>query len=169
MENASRALSIAGGVLVSLLVISLFVFGFSRLSSYKKIQSQVETTEQIAEFNKQFEAYNSKVVTGYKMVTLAHMAQDINTRYAEDDGFQKIKIFFYMKNPNGTPPGAGNARNRGYDLVNDYINIYDNLASEANGIEQQRIFKELYFECRNVDYSNSGRVCEMTFYEITKQ
>ena len=163
MENASRALSIAGGVLVSLLVISLFVFGFSRLSSYKKIQSQVETTEQIAEFNKQFEAYNSKVVTGYKMVTLAHMAQDINTRYAEDNGFKKIEIYISLQNKNGSLPGSVHSNKNSYNLL-EYINTYDTLSSDG-----QREFKELYFQCDRVDYdTKSARVYKMTFSEITK-
>ena len=167
MENASRALSIAGGVLVSLLVISLFVFGFSRLSSYKKIQSQVETTEQIAEFNKQFEAYNSKVVTGYKMVTLAHMAQDINTRYSGENGFRKIEIQASLENSSGSFPGFSTSKKNKegkYNLI-DYMDIYDTLSSE-----KQREFKQLYFQCDNVDYdTNSARVWRMTFSQITKK
>lgn len=164
MENASRAITIAGGVLLSTLVISILVFGYSKLRNYQKAQKDGDTLLQISEFNKQFEAYNSKVVTGYKMVTLAHMTIDLNERYSEDKGYKKVSISLSLKNSNGQLPGnVAPDKNGNFDLC-AYMNTFDNLQTE-----DQRIFKQLYFECDNVEYGNNGRITGMTFKEITKK
>ena len=40
MENASRALIIAGGMLIAMLVVSLLVWGFTSISAYQKEKAQ---------------------------------------------------------------------------------------------------------------------------------
>ena len=53
MENASKALIMAGGVLISLMVIGLLVLFYNNLSGMQKIKTDSETEQQAAEFNKQ--------------------------------------------------------------------------------------------------------------------
>ena len=60
MENASKALIIAGGFLIAILVISLLVTGWNKLTYFSKTQEEIQTVEQIIEFNKEFESYNMK-------------------------------------------------------------------------------------------------------------
>ena len=91
MENLSRAITIAAGILIAMLIVSLIVFGFSRLTKYQNREAAEKNAEQINEFNNQFYAYDQKVVTGYKMVSLAHLAIDVNKRKnRNEEGYKDI-------------------------------------------------------------------------------
>ena len=81
MENASNALKIAAGILISLLIVSLLVYGITVLRKYQNTSDEVKRMEQIQKFNQNFESYNKKVVSGYQMVSLANLTRDINQRY----------------------------------------------------------------------------------------
>ena len=58
MENASKALLIAGGILLALLIIGSLVLLFSNLQDYQNKTNISVRQSQIAEFNNQFEPYN---------------------------------------------------------------------------------------------------------------
>ena len=55
MENASKALIMAGGVLIALLIIGSLLLMFNNLSSYQDTNIKETRTAQIIEFNNQFE------------------------------------------------------------------------------------------------------------------
>ena len=57
MENASKALLMAGGILTALLVIGALILMFNQLGIYQKSNSQAEKNSQIAAFNRKFEKY----------------------------------------------------------------------------------------------------------------
>ena len=97
MEIASYALRIAGGILIAILVLSLLVFGYSKLSDYQKQEDISKKDKQTAEFNKEFESYNKRVVTGYELVSLSNYIEDMNTRYASEEGYTKITATITMK------------------------------------------------------------------------
>ena len=55
MENASKALAIAGGMLIALLIIGTLVFMFQRISDYRRQEQNEERLQQVIEFNKEYE------------------------------------------------------------------------------------------------------------------
>ena len=57
MENAAEALKLAGELLIGLLLISLFIFVFNRISSIEETKSQQELIQQTTDFNKKFNAF----------------------------------------------------------------------------------------------------------------
>ena len=63
MENASKALLMAGGILIALMVIGALVLLGNNLSNYKSNEDISVHQAQIAEFNNQFEPYNKKDLT----------------------------------------------------------------------------------------------------------
>lgn len=79
MENASKALIMAGGVLIGVLVLSLGVylfttFGGQASSMYDEIQQQ-----QIEQFNSQFNVYlDSNKITIYDIASMAEIASEFN-------------------------------------------------------------------------------------------
>lgn len=91
MENASKALIMAGGILISLLVISLLVVFFNNLSEIQKEKSSSEYVVKASEFNKQFEAY-SRDVYGSDLLSLANKVNDYNEREADAEGYTQIKV-----------------------------------------------------------------------------
>lgn len=80
MENASKALLMAGGVLIALLVISLVVLAFTQMSDYQKSQSDLVKTGQLAEFNEQFVQYVRDDINGIDLVTLANKVVSFNQK-----------------------------------------------------------------------------------------
>lgn len=52
MENASRALIMAGAMLIAILTVSLLVWGWGRISQYNQKSEQVAMVEQITKLNR---------------------------------------------------------------------------------------------------------------------
>lgn len=86
MENASKALLIAGGVLLAIMIISLGVYLFANFGGVTaQIGKNVEES-QISKFNSQFTTNEGKKnVTIYDVVSMANLATQNNQQY----GFQK--------------------------------------------------------------------------------
>jgi len=91
MENASKALIMAGGVLIAILVISLLVFFFNNIREWQKIEGSGEELEQIVEYNKQYEVY-ARDVYGSELLSIANKIADYNKRQAENKGYLKIEL-----------------------------------------------------------------------------
>lgn len=80
MENASKALIIAGSVLIALLIIGALVLMFSNLTSYQKTNTETAREVQIVEFNNQYENYNRQDVRGSELYSLLNKVIDYNRR-----------------------------------------------------------------------------------------
>lgn len=101
MENASKALLMAGGVLIALLVISLAVLAFNQMSQYKKNQSDLVKDKQLAEFNEGYTQYIRDDLNGIDLVTLANKVVDYNQKElgaGEINYNQKITLIIDMQN-----------------------------------------------------------------------
>ena len=85
MENAAKALKIAGGVLLAMLLTSLLIFVFRQISSFSKVQEEQLEAKQLAEFNQQWEAYNKKLLYGTDVITVVNKAIDNNNKMETQD------------------------------------------------------------------------------------
>ena len=104
MENASKALIMAGSVLIALMIIGALLLMFNSLSSYQKVGEQNTREAQVIEFNNQYETYNRKNVRGSDLYSLLNKVADYNRRKStegtgtQDEGqylaYQPIKITF---------------------------------------------------------------------------
>lgn len=90
MENASKALIMAGGVLIGVLIISLAVYLFIDFGSTSAEINAQNAKKQLAEFNSKFtsyEGYKDKdenwQITIYNIITLAGFAKENNAYYGE--------------------------------------------------------------------------------------
>lgn len=63
MENASKALLMAGGILIALLVIGALVLMFGNLQDYQMKKNASIDQSEVADFNNQFEPYNKNNLT----------------------------------------------------------------------------------------------------------
>lgn len=63
MENASKALIMAGGILIALLIIGSLVLMFTSLQDYRNSEEQSTKDTQVANFNDQFEPYKKEDLT----------------------------------------------------------------------------------------------------------
>ena len=97
MENASKALIMAGAVLIALVVISLLVFFFNNLRNIQNINLSTEQVEQAAEFNKQYDVY-ARDVYGSELLSIANKILDYNKRESDNKGYTKIELEVNVSN-----------------------------------------------------------------------
>ena len=81
----------AGGVLISLMVIGLLVLFYNNLSGMQKIKTDSETEQQAAEFNKQYDVY-ARDVYGSEILSIANKIADYNKREADNKGYTPIDL-----------------------------------------------------------------------------
>lgn len=109
MENATRALEIAAGVLLAVLIMSLIAYFFSSMSLWPQEEDSMETAEQLAKFNLEYEVYAKKAMYGADVISCLAKAQSNNEKYVEGANFL-----------------AGNKYGEKY-WINVYVNIKSHL------------------------------------------
>ena len=144
MENATKAMLMAAGVLIGLMVISLGISLYVSLSDYvESTQNEIAMTE-IKEFNKQFTQYINYnamsntveyALTIQDIVTAANMAYENNLK---TDYYVTVKL--------------------------DGVVLEKTITSETSKLLQNGLGKE--YKCDSTDIKISektGRVCEIKF------
>lgn len=108
MENAAKALEMAGSVLIGLLILGCLVFAYTNLADEKKIEQDSLRAEQSKDFNKPYEAYNRKNLYGSDVLSVANMIESYNKIEAE--------------NPSDSN-SRGNNVNKSYDKIDIKITV----------------------------------------------
>lgn len=149
MENASKALLIAAGVLIGLIIISMMIYAHGQISNYYETKEKETETEQLIAFNKQYIGYNRDDVRGSDLISLINKIVDYNVDKINYTNQEKIEISIIMDNTDGK------AENIFYNYNNYYKStarkklivpgktyshegknsIYDNLINPAYEIE----------------------------------
>ena len=107
MENASKALIIAGEVLISIIIISALVLMFNNLTSYQKVKEQNEQENEVIQFNARYEAYNREDVRGNELYSLINRVVDYNERKTtqgtegQEFAYEPITITVNLKSEDG--------------------------------------------------------------------
>ena len=92
MENASKALIMAGSVLIAILVIGLLVLGYNNLSSLEQTREDSEANLKGEEYMQRFEQYY-RTLYGSELLSLANLQEDYNnTSDVLYDGYDRIQI-----------------------------------------------------------------------------
>lgn len=89
MENATRALLIAGGVLIAIIILSVLVITLQRTGNVSRGYDQTVQTEEITIFNSNFTKYLGQDLTIHQVVTIYNFAKSnnvsCNKHYDEDN------------------------------------------------------------------------------------
>ena len=95
MENASKALVMAGAVLIGIMVIATLLYAASTWGLLPQRKDDMEAAKQLAEFNQQFESYYRDSLYGTDLVSVLNKAIDNNKKYSVNYGEQMyINIIF---------------------------------------------------------------------------
>ena len=98
MENASRALVIAGVVLLSLIIIGVVMFAYRGITSLQKEKDISLSNEQVSKINEQIEKYTKKsVIYGSEVLSICNAIEDYSRKYPESEGYQKITAKIKIK------------------------------------------------------------------------
>lgn len=140
MENASKALLIAGGILISMLVISIGVYLFASYRGLATSHEQTMQADEIREFNVKFEKFEGREdITIQEIVTLVNFCK----QYEEQTEIHNKVIL----------SGQG-------DLTTKKDNIISLI--QENSIENETN-KNKYFKFVKVDYDNDGKINSISF------
>lgn len=171
MENAAKALTIAGGVLIAIIVVSTLWYSFQQWGILPQAKADNEKISQEVEFNKEFESYNKQNLYGTDVITVINKAMANNQKYgierdSKDPYYVNVKIklnssvygytIIYERDEKGevTKQNAPDynskpALNGGvwYSLENDYIDLYNLTQNGPVKVEDDKksgIRKEIY-------------------------
>ena len=114
MENVSKALEIAAGVLLAVMIMSLISYFFSRIGIWPQEQDKMESAEQLAKFNTEYTVYEKKAMYGVDVISCLNKAKSNNEKYAQSGAF--FQGMSYEGN------SEDEKKNRYY--INIYVNIY---------------------------------------------
>lgn len=158
MENASKALLMAGGVLIGLLILSLAAYLFVDFGATSAKVHQQNEEKKLTEFNSKFTAYEGYYtsdengnpvwqITIYDIITLAGYAKE-NNKYYEDVIDEQIKVT--IKNKYDDISSFNSERNQSL-LIAQYVDNNGTLTK---------------FMCESIGYNNRGKVNSITFKAI---
>ena len=114
MENASKALIIAGAILLAILIISLGIMIYNQASGV--VNNNAMSEVDISSFNQKFEQYTGTNVRGAQVNSLLSQIQTNNVTY-QDDTSRQVKVTVNATNWNGTKP-SGTLVGESYDKAN---------------------------------------------------
>lgn len=101
MENASKALLMAGSVLIAILVIGLLAIGFGQISNIEQTKDNVKQVDKMSEYMLRFEQFNrgkDNPLYGSELFSLANLQEDYNSSDARIEvGYDKIEIEVEIK------------------------------------------------------------------------
>ena len=144
MENATKALEMAGSVLIGVLLLGCILFAYSQMSELKDTEHKSEVAEQAKDFNQDYEAYNRNNLYGSDMFSLSNMIEDYNKKEADGKAYGKIEMKITLKTQ---IINASFFTSTTYD--GDSLNQkYDSLSSEINKLNG----KSNYFNGKAISY-----------------
>lgn len=81
MENAVKALTMAGGILIAIMVIAALVYVSGTFQVIPKTQDESAEARQLSIFNQQYESYARDGLYGADLISILNKARDNNKRY----------------------------------------------------------------------------------------
>ena len=174
MENASKALLLAAGVLVGLILITMMIYGYGQISDYYRAKEESKESEQLADFNKEYIPYNRENVRGSDLLTLINKIIDYN-EVKIDDANRGLEIEISVQIPRDATSFYYNYNeNKNIKLIQlgttyTQDNIYTELIRNANDIEAtytQALATKLSANISTLMGSNTRKEPEDLFTEL---
>lgn len=155
MENASKALIMAGGILIGLLIISLAVYLFVDFGKTAADINDQNADQQIVEFNSRFTQYESYKddagnwkTTIYDIISLAGYAKE-NNEYYKESSDEQISV-----NIVGNPP------KNNIQQLSDYKSFMSQYMYDGSGTTLKK------FSCVSILYNTRGKVKSINFKTV---
>ena len=167
MENASKALIMAGGVLIGILVLSLGLYLFMTFAQgAAKINDKI-AENQMAEFNSNYTScVGREDITIYDIITILSRAKEFNDTLGEDSSIRNSEEYITI---NLQQPGKRTKT----DILQDYIGKSSDIQDDYRAFIQECIQNDVdrinsgnslpNYECTIKSYNSFGRVHEIIF------
>lgn len=129
MENASKALVIAGSVLIALMIASLLYYAYQQWGTFEKAKQPKIDSERVAEVNKSYLSYE-KTLYGSELVGLINKMHDFNESRTRQANYSNVTMDMEVKFTKN-PDDSFLFRNGTYNLNT----LYNNIKRAKEGIE----------------------------------
>lgn len=157
MENASKALIMAGGVLISIIIISAVVMVYSNMRQGSQMQDEALKAEQVSKFNMQYTSYE-KNIRGVDLMSLINMAEDNNSKY--DSDMMDITIEFKIRK--SLTSSTSDDISELEDYTGGNLLNYNTLVNDELKIFKRRVFRHVESRYNQI----TGRINYMFFEEL---
>lgn len=167
MENATKALLIAGSVLISIIIISLLVRTYGNIGAFQRQQVSVEEAQRLEAFNKEYTKYEGQYVYGTEVITVINKALNdaeykIAVKIKFNEGYT-YKRFIY-KNGKRQEETITVKPGRELNITNEEEDYTGGFIDSPNG--ETGSLKSRAFKCTSIEYDEkTGRVNEIKFEE----
>ena len=162
MENASRALMMAAGVLIGLMILSLAVYLITSFGAASAEAHKTNEQNRINEFNTQFTQYEGRQdITIHDIVTVVNLARSNNETYSLDS--QTSDNSNYYITVNAKIASDGNKTNMQDFSTSDLNEIVTN---EINSMDGTNTSLPLY-SCTVLISPITERVYQVDFQPIS--
>ena len=187
MENASKALLIAGSILIAVILVTLLVRTYGNMGLFQRQQLSEQEALEIQEFNQRYTKYQNQYVYGTDVITV------INQCLNEDSAVYPMKVEVHFVPDGGTGyytftekrynrrTGKTTTRtvkvysraDKVFDNRGDTLEFIDGRSAETRGRtagdddDNQEVdsIKGRAFLCDDIEYNNQGRVIRIHFTE----
>lgn len=151
MENASKALIMAGGVLIGILILSLAVYLFIDFGGKASVIHDRITSNQLTQFNAQFNVYvGRKDVTIYQIISLVNLAKENNEEHQNDGVFESdYKIEISLNNSDITSINE----EKKLELITTNNDVES--ATDENG--EPTVVPKVKYECTKAEYHDNRK------------
>ena len=78
MENATKALLIAGGILLALITLSILVYSYNQLNWFQNLNKDSKEVELTEKYNAEYEVYNKKIMYGTELISIINIQNYIH-------------------------------------------------------------------------------------------
>ena len=172
MENAAKALEIAAGVLIGVLLMALIVYFFKSAGEWPQQEEDMASVEQVAKFNLEYEVYNKKGMYGVDVISCLNKAIDNNDKYLGDQsklGFLTegrhpkeyvidvfVKINVNTKNRQTNNPSLEESIEVRYinDSKKDIKNMGGLNDPKLSNIKMSQVFKDIQYDPSYTKFSS---------------
>ena len=95
MENISKALVMAGGVLIAVLLIALLIRSFTGVRQFEMSQLTEEEQKELIAFNEKYTKYLNQYIYGTDLITIINGALDntiypitVKVKFVNENGYE---------------------------------------------------------------------------------
>lgn len=161
MENLTKALYMAAGVLIGILVLTAFVWVFSNGGKFLASFEDEGNIKQVEQFNAELLAYQKENNTIYDVISAINKVKDINEQYSYDSqsSIQVVVTGIYELNIDNSENFIGSEISL-TDLIRNYGRLVDPITLDEDEKDERRY--ERYFTGQ-ITYGDQGKINLITF------
>ena len=172
MDNASKALLMAGGVLVALIIIAILARTYTNISKIQQTQLTAEEEAELVAFNEQYTKYLNQHVYGTEVISVINKSLDNNShtlktiiKFADGGNGYSYNGYAYNEFINRNENSLVTIKKEDVlEIVNDEENNFF-IQQFINSLQESGGLNRMAFECTKIGYDSYGRVNSIKFEE----